>query len=169
MSFSARKAGERDLDRVTELCTEGSVKGLLSFRRPVLTPSAWLASRLPFVVVADGATLVSFAVALPGGPMAAPKCAEAIVHVTPTRRRQGAGRAAVAELVASARLTGLWKLVAYALPEDAGARAFADRMDFREVGTLVKHVQLEGTWRDVAIYERLVLSARKSTPSMSGV
>jgi hypothetical protein len=31
----------------------------------------------------------------------------------------------------------------------------------------VKHVQIEGGWRDVAIYERLVLAARKSFPSFS--
>jgi phosphinothricin acetyltransferase len=166
--FSVRRATERDLDQLTQLCTEAGQRGLLTVRRQAFSPSAWLAARVPLVMVADATKALGFAVALPdAAPLGAPKCAEAIVHVTPSSRRQGAGRAALVELVAVARLMGLWKLVAYAFPDDVGARALFSRADFREVGVLVKHVQIEGSWRDVAIHERLVLAARKSTPSMS--
>jgi L-amino acid N-acyltransferase YncA len=64
---------------------------------------------------------------------------------------------------------GLWKLLGFAVPEDAVARALLTRMDFREVGTLTKHVQLENQWHDVVLAERLVLSARRSSPSIPGV
>ena len=72
----------------------------------------------------------------------------------------------MSELISVARTMGLWKLVVYSLADDGAARALLDRVDFRTVGTLVKHVQIEGGWRDVTLHERLVLSARKSMPSI---
>jgi L-amino acid N-acyltransferase YncA len=61
---------------------------------------------------------------------------------------------------------GLWKMVAYALSDDPAPRALLERIDFREVGQLVKHAQVDGGWRDVVLYERLVMAARKSMPSI---
>lgn len=113
-------------------------------------------------VVAFGAALAEHV------PLGVARCAEAIVHVAPAYRRRGAGRATITELVAVARTIGLWKLIAYALPEDVAARTLLGRADFREVGVLVKHAQLEGSWHDVALHERLVLAARKSLPSIPG-
>lgn len=141
-----------------------------SARRSEFRPSAWIAARIPLVVVEDPSGAVGFAVASHEGvPMAISKCAEAIVYVTPTHRRRGAARAALSELVSVARLMGLWKLVAFALPEDAAARGLLDRLDFRDVGTLVRHAQVEGTWRDVVLHERLMMASRKSMPSIPGV
>src|SRR5262249_28648156 len=102
-------------------------------------------------------------------PLAVPRCAEALVYVTPAQRRRGAGRAAMSELLMVARVGGLWKLVANTLADDAAGCGLLGRMDFRVVGTLVKHLQIEGTWRDVTLHERLVLSTRKSQPSIPGV
>jgi L-amino acid N-acyltransferase YncA len=117
--------------------------------------------------VADGANAVGFAVALgDGAPLGAPRCAEAFVYVTASQRRHGAGRAAMAELIAASRAMGLWKLVAYTLADDLAGIGLLGRVDFRVVGTLVKHMQVEGGWRDVAMHERLVLAARKSQPSI---
>jgi RimJ/RimL family protein N-acetyltransferase len=57
-------------------------------------------------------------------------------------------------------------LVAYALPEDPASRVLLARLDFRDVGTLIKHLQLDNSWHDVVLTERLVLAGRKSQPSM---
>jgi hypothetical protein len=34
------------------------------------------------------------------------------------------------------------------------------------VGTLEKHVQRDGIWRNVDLYERLLMSARRSNPAI---
>jgi L-amino acid N-acyltransferase YncA len=164
------RATERDLGALERLAAEAMApKGVLwSARRERINPSALLAARAPLVVVSDGAGPVAFAGAVSDGvPLGASKCAEAIVYVSAGHRRLGAGRAAMAELLAVGRATGLWKMVAFVLSEDVAARTMLDRVDFREVGVLVKHVQIEGGWRDVSIYERLVLAARRSAPSIN--
>jgi L-amino acid N-acyltransferase YncA len=167
-SYRAHRASSKDIDSVRPLCIEATSgrASLWSVRREPLDPAAWIAAHVPLVVVSEGPSPVGFAAAVTHDiPLAAPRCAEAIGYVTPAHRRKGAARVVMSELLAAVRAVGLWKLVAYAFPEDVAARALLSRADFREVGTLVKHVQIEGGWRDVAVHERLVLAARKSFPS----
>lgn len=171
-NLRARRATAQDVDALRHLNTEATAtrSALWSIRRDRLNPAAWVASHTPAVLVADGAAAAGFAVAIGDGiPLAAARCAEVFVYVSPSHRRHGAARAALAELLTVSRTMGLWKLLGYALPEDAVARALLARMDFREVGTLTKHVQLANSWHDVVMAERLVLSARKSSPSMPDV
>ena len=148
--------------------TTGQRGTLASVRKAWLQPAEWLTAGVPVVVVADasGEALGFAAAPTMGVPLAAARCAEAMVIVSPSHRRRGVARAALAELTAVARAMGLWKLVGYALPQDAASKMLLERFDFREVGVLVKHTQIEGTWQDVALYERLVMSARKSMPSV---
>jgi len=121
-----------------------------------------MAARVPVVVVVDNGVTVGFAAAVPQNvPFSTHRCVEAVVYVTPAHRRRGAGRAALSELIVAARSSALWKLMAYALPENAAGAALLAHSDFRNVGTLAKHVQLEGGWRDIVVYERLVLAARR--------
>jgi L-amino acid N-acyltransferase YncA len=166
--LTTRRATDRDVPSLERLCAEAAkTVTLWSHRRERLNPGAWISARVPLVVVADGAEAIGFAAALTDNvPLGSAKCAEAIGYVVPSHRRRGAARGAMSELLSVARTMGLWKLVVYALADDGAARTLLDRMDFRAVGTLVKHVQVEGSWRDVALHERLVLSARKSMPSI---
>ncbi|MGD0527034.1 MAG: GNAT family N-acetyltransferase [Polyangiaceae bacterium] len=171
VNLRARRATAQDVDALRRLHAEAAASrsGLWSLRRG-LDPAAWVASHTPTVLVGDGASASGFAVAIAEGtPLSAPRCAEVFVHIAPSLRRQGAARAALAELMTVSRTMGLWKLLGYALPEDAVARALLTRMDFREVGTLTKHVQLDNRWHDVILAERLVLSARRSSPSIPDV
>lgn len=167
--LTAQRASDRDAGSLDRLCSEASRSvRLWSHRRERFNPGAWLAGRAPLVLVVDGSNAIGFGVALTDGvPLGSPKCAEALVYVTPTNRRRGGARAAMSELLSVARTMGLWKLVAYSLADDPAARALLDRADFRAVGTLVKHQQIEGAWRDVVLHERLVMAARKSLPSIS--
>jgi L-amino acid N-acyltransferase YncA len=167
--LTTQRARDRDVASLDRLCGEASKSvPLWSHRRERFNPGAWLASRAPLAVVADGSNAIGFAVALADNvPLGSTKCAEAIVYVSQSQRRRGGARAAMSELLSVARTMGLWKLVAYSLADDAAARALLDRLDFRAVGTLVKHQQIEGTWRDVVLHERLVMAARKSLPSIS--
>ncbi|HEY6462276.1 MAG TPA: GNAT family N-acetyltransferase [Polyangiaceae bacterium] len=169
-NFVLQRATDRHRELLQPLCAEATARhaGLWSARKASFDPGAWLGAHAPVIVVLDGQTPIGFAAALTeGAPLAVPKNAEAVVYVSPAQRKRGAGRAAMSELLAAARTMGLWKMVAYTLPEDAGARTLLERVDFREVGILAKHVQLEGAWKDVAIHERLVLAARRSRPSIS--
>ena len=168
-NLRARRATAHDVDALRRLLAEATAPqaSLWSLRRERLDPAAWVAAHAPTVLVSEGTTDVGFAVAIGDGiPLGAPRCAEAFVYIARAHRRQGGARAALAELLAVCRTMGLWKLLAYTLPEEAGSRALLARLDFRDVGTLIKHVQLGNTWHDVVVAERLVLAARKSAPSI---
>jgi L-amino acid N-acyltransferase YncA len=168
-NLRARRAAAQDVDALRRLHADATAPraSLWSLRRERLDPAAWVAAHAPVVLVDDGGTDVAFGVAVTDGiPLAAPRCAEAFVFVTPAHRRHGAARAALAELLTVCRTMGLWKLVGYTRPDDAASRALLARMDFRDVGTLTKHVQIGTGWHDVVLAERLVLAARKSAPSI---
>jgi L-amino acid N-acyltransferase YncA len=168
-SFRAHRATDQDIEALRRLCAEatGGRGALWGSKREHFDPAAWHAARAPLAAVADGPAIVGFAAALAEGvPFGAPRCAEALVYVTPAQRRRGVARAAMSELIVAARATGLWKLVSYTFADDLAGIGLLARLDFRVVGTLVKHVQVEGSWRDVALHERLVLAARKSQPSI---
>jgi L-amino acid N-acyltransferase YncA len=172
LTFRVHRATPQDVDVLRRLCSDatGNRTTLAGTRRDRLEPAEWMAARAPVIVVSDGPTAVGFAGAVPQSvPLSAARCAEVIAYVAPTHRRRGASRAAMTELVSAARTMGLWKVVAYALPADVPLRGLLTRFDFREVGVLAKHVQLEGAWNDVVVYERLVMAARKSSPSFSDV
>jgi L-amino acid N-acyltransferase YncA len=125
----------------------------------------WLASHYPVAVVTEGPRVVAYAVAEPHGIRGggADRVGELGVFVTKPFRRRGAGRLAVAEVIGAARVMGGWKLVAHGLVDNAPARALLTALDFRQVGVFEKHVQIDSLWRDVAVYERLLMTARKSS------
>jgi L-amino acid N-acyltransferase YncA len=172
LTFRVHRAASQDVDVLRRLCSEatGNRASLASTRREKLEPGDWVAARAPVVIVSDGQTPIGFAAAITQNiPVGAARCAEVFVYVVPSQRRRGASRAAMSELIAIARTMGLWKVIAYALPSDAATRGLLTRIDFREVGILVKHVQVEGAWTDVVVLERLVMAARKSQPSFSEI
>jgi L-amino acid N-acyltransferase YncA len=171
-TYRTHRATPQDIESLRRLCAEATASraALWSLRRDRLDPAAWVAARIPVVLVGDGGpgtAMAGFAAAIADGiPLGAPRSAEALVYVSPMHRRRGAARAALAELVTVSRTMGLWKLLAHSTADDAASRALLTRFDFRDVGTLVKHVQLETGWHDVVMWERLVLAARRSLPSI---
>jgi L-amino acid N-acyltransferase YncA len=172
LTFRVHRATPQDVDVLRRLCSEatGNRASLAGTRREKLEPGEWVAARAPVVVVSDGQTPIGFAAAIAQSiPVGAARCSEVLVYVAPSHRRRGASRAAMSELISVARTMGLWKVIAYALPTDAALRGLFTRFDFREVGVLVKHVQVEGGWNDVVVFERLVMAARKSMPSFSDI
>lgn len=164
-SMRASRATGQHIEAIAALCEAAARDrtSLACVRREPLDPAAWIAARLPLVIVEDGPLLVGFAVAVPDtGAYGSPRCAELVAYVNTGSRRQGAARKALADLFTAARTMGLWKLIAFGLSEDAAERALLTEADFREVGLLDKHVQLQGSWRSVAVYEKMLLAGRRS-------
>jgi phosphinothricin acetyltransferase len=71
-------------------------------------------------------------------------------------RGRGAGRLAMAALIAAGEEAGFWKLVSRVFVENTASRALLRAVGFREVGVYEKHGRLDGAWRDVVIVERLI-------------
>jgi phosphinothricin acetyltransferase len=127
----------------------------------------WLAPANALVVVAEGDTVMGFALAMPDKRWGDAKSAELVVAVDAPHRRRGVARTAMEELVRTARVRGFWKIVGYAPADNAPFRGLVKALGFREVGTFEKHVNVGAGWRDVVVVERLLMARRPSNPAIS--
>lgn len=103
----------------------------------------------------DGA-VVGFAVTHPYSPR---ECyagiAELTIYVDRAARGSGVGSRLLQELTQVAGARGVWKLIGRIFVENAASRVLCRKHGFREVGTHLRHAQLDGEWRDVVLVERL--------------
>ena len=120
---------------------------------------AWFDGKHPIVVVEENGGVAAFAST---SSYRNRECyagiAEASVYVARAWRGRGAGRMALAALIASAQQAGYRKLVSRIFPENHASRRLIRSQGFREIGTYEKHGKLDGVWRDVIIVERLIPS-----------
>jgi len=120
---------------------------------------AWFDGKHPIVIVEENGAVAAFAST---SSYRNRECyagiAEASVYVARAWRGRGAGRMALAALIASAQQAGYRKLVSRIFPENHASRRLIQSQGFREVGTYEKHGKLDGVWRDVIIIERLIPS-----------
>lgn len=118
---------------------------------------AWFDGVHPIVVVEGGGQVVAFAST---SAYRTRECyagiAEFSVYVARHERGRGAGRVAMAALVAAAAEAGFWKLLSRIFVENTPSRTLMARVGFREVGIYEKHGKLDGVWRDVVIVERII-------------
>ncbi len=91
--------------------------------------------------------------------------AEFSVYVSARHRGRGAGRLLMTTLMTGASATGIYKLTSRVFAVNAASRAMLAAVGFREVGTYVRHVRMNGEWRDVVVVEALLGDAR--TQAMS--
>ena len=68
----------------------------------------------------------------------------------------GIGKELLTALVGAAARPRLLEAVSRVFPFNAASRAVCRACGFREVGVYEKHAQLDGTWMDVVIVERLI-------------
>ena len=86
--------------------------------------------------------------------------AECAVYVAPEARSRGVGGALLEGLATEATGVGIHKLLAQVFTTNEASIALFRSCGFREVGTHLRHGQLEGEWKDVLLLER-------SLPSLS--
>ncbi len=80
--------------------------------------------------------------------------AECAVYVGRDARRQGVGAALLNGMADEASKFGVHKLVAKVFTTNEPSVALFRRCSFREVGTHMRHGQLDGQWKDVLVMER---------------
>ena len=80
--------------------------------------------------------------------------AEASVYVHSDHRRLGVGSALLDQLIRESEAAGIWTLQAGLFAENRGSLRLIGRHGFREVGVRRMLGKLDGTWRDVLLYER---------------
>lgn len=158
--FSARSAMPADAQVIAAIYNEGIADRIGTFEtepRSAQQIEAWFDGRHPIVVVEEGSDIVAFAStsSYRSRPCYA-GIAEFSVYVSRHRRGAGAGRVAMAALLAAAEAAGYWKLLSRIFPENTASRALMAKAGFREVGIYQRHGKLDGVWRDCVIVERLL-------------
>ncbi len=156
-----RAASPADAAVICDIYNQGIDDRIATFEtapRTVADVRTWFNRSHPIVVVEDAAgRVIAFAST---SPYRSRDCyrgvAEFSVYVARDARGRGAGAAAMRALIDVAREAGFWKLVSRVFVENAPSRRLCQAVGFREVGTYLRHAQLDGTWRDVVIVERLL-------------
>lgn len=158
-----RSAAPADAAAIARIYNEGIDDRIATFETAHRSPDevrAWFTGSHPVVVVEDdveGGDVIAFASTSVYRPRECYRgIAEFSVYVARGARGRGAGRAAMNGLFDAARTAGFWKLVSRVFVENHASRALLTALGFREVGVYEKHGQLDGTWRDVVIVERLL-------------
>jgi phosphinothricin acetyltransferase len=81
---------------------------------------------------------------------------EYAVYVDRAARGHAIGRRLLDAVIGEARTRGYYKLVGLLFTDNEPSIAVARACGFREVGVLRHHGQLDGRWRDVILFERLL-------------
>jgi L-amino acid N-acyltransferase YncA len=81
---------------------------------------------------------------------------ECSVYVAAEARGRGAGTALVEALAAEAERNGFHKMLGKLFTDNVASIRLCERCGFRTVGLHQRHGQLDGSWRDVLVVERLL-------------
>jgi phosphinothricin acetyltransferase len=158
--MQARAATPADAAAIARIYNQGIADRLATFEtrpRTAADIAGWFDGvHLVVVVEADSEVVAWAATSLYRARACYVGIAEFSVYVDRAQRGRGAGRTAMAALLAAAEAAGFWKLVSRVFVENTASRALLQAVGFREVGIYEKHGQLDGVWRDVVIVERLI-------------
>jgi len=85
---------------------------------------------------------------------------ECSVYVVGEARGRGVGTALTEALASAAQDSGFHKLIGKLFTDNTASLRLVERCGFSPVGLHLRHGQLDGTWRDVLVVERLLEPAR---------
>jgi L-amino acid N-acyltransferase YncA len=163
MTVRVRAAGAHDVEAICAIHNQGISDRVATLDTTLRSPEdtrAWLAARDPRhpVVVADvDGTVVGWASLNGFNPRPAyDHVADFSVYVERAWRGKGIGRQLLDYLIDCARAIGFHKMVLAAMAFNDAGLALYTRTGFTRVGVYREQGQLDGTWVDVVIMERLL-------------
>jgi L-amino acid N-acyltransferase YncA len=158
--MNVRDAGPADAAAIARIYNEGIEDRVATFETRPREPSdvlGWLGGRHPVVVVEADGEVVAWAGTIAYSPR---ECyagvAEVSIYVARAARGSGAGRQALRGTIDRARARGFHKLVGRVFAENAPSRRLLSSSGFSVVGIHRRHGQVDGTWHDVLVVERLL-------------
>ena len=86
---------------------------------------------------------------------------ECSVYVDAQARGRGVGTALAEALAVAAARSGFHKMVGKLFADNLASVRLVERSGFRTVGVHLRHGQLDGTWRDVLVVERLLATTSR--------
>jgi L-amino acid N-acyltransferase YncA len=146
-----------DWPAVRVIYEAGIATGNATFETAPPAWEAWDAAHLPehrLVARDNGAILAWAALAPVSDRCAYAGVAEDSIYVAPKAQGQGAGRALLAALIASAERAGIWTVQTGIFPENQASVRLHQACGFRVVGVRERLGRLHGRWRDVLLLER---------------
>lgn len=155
-----RPAVRTDADAIARIYNEGILDRVATFETRERTPEdvlSWLDGPFPVLVAErEGAVIGWIAASRYRDRACYAGIAEFSVYVAREARRQGVGDRLMEAFAPVCAAAGFWKLLSRIFPQNDASRALCARHGFREVGVYEKHGQLDGTWYDVVIVEKLL-------------
>lgn len=160
-TVTVRPATPADVPAITAIYNEGIRGRGATFETRERTPDEvrrWLGDpRHPVLVAEADGRVVGWVAA---STYRARECyagiAEFSVYVAGEAKGRRVGDALLGAFLPACEAAGLWKVLSRIFPENEASRRLCARHGFREVGTCLRHAQLDGEWRDVVIVERLL-------------
>jgi phosphinothricin acetyltransferase len=159
-SGSIRRAEAGDAARIAEIFNQGLEDRVATLETQPATrerAERWISENL-FLVLDTGDTIAGWAKA---GPYTEDHAyyegvREATLYVARESRRDGVGRALLDRLAEDAAADGAHKLVGKIFTSNEPSIALVRGLGWREVGTHLRHGELDGQWKDVLVVEKLL-------------
>jgi L-amino acid N-acyltransferase YncA len=123
--------------------------------------------RFPLLVSAEGEEVIGWAGLAPYSDR---RCyagiSEASVYVDSAARGRGVGTELAEALARAAQSGGFHKMIGKLFTDNVASIRLVERCGFDSVGVHRRHATLDGAWRDVLIFERLLPPTAR--PTLSG-
>ena len=163
-AVAVRPAEPRDAEAVAAIYNHGIEERQATFETRPRSPEEvvdWLDDRGPFLVAADGETVLGFArVSAYSTREAYAGVGEHTVYVSADARGRNVGFTLLDALAEAAEQAGYHKLTSRVFATNAASRALHHKAGFTEVGIQRRHAKLDGRWVDTVLVERLLGAAR---------
>jgi L-amino acid N-acyltransferase YncA len=157
LALCLRDMGGGDWPAVAEIYWDGMRDGLATFETELPPWTEWDAAHLAGhrLVAERAGRVVGFgALASVSDRRCYVGVVEDTVYVARDARGLGVGRMLLEQLIAGARVCGIWTVQCSIFPENRASLALHQRCGFRVVGTRERIGRRDGIWRDTVLLER---------------
>lgn len=170
-TIAIREARLDDAEAIARIYNQGIVGRMATFETTLRTPDDIArtleagSGRYPYLVATiDGEVAGWASVSSYRSRECYAGIGEFSIYIDERWRGRGIGKVLLPALVEAAERAGFWKLLSRVFPFNTGSRRLCAACGFREVGTYERHAQLDGSWLDVVIVERLIPANQPEEP-----